>query len=163
MRRSKENCLKRFFHFQIEHDLSDSDSLYGLTARVVGIEGAITVVQQFALIRSYLEHLLSPNEHHFLETFFSESSVYLFEMRKPIYMCVAVRVVDLQYIMTSMSKVKWDINHVNVEHSSYVTHLNRGLQTFSMRLEEIEKILSVPKEHIWDAIAHVITHTLVEG
>lgn len=42
-------------------------------------------------------------------------------------------------------------------------HYFQGLQTFVMRLEEIEKTVSVPKEPIWDCIAHVITHTLVEG
>lgn len=34
---------------------------------------------------------------------------------------------------------------------------------FAMRLEEIEKVLPVPKQPIWDSVAHVITHTLVEG
>lgn len=132
-------------------------------ARVVGIEGAITSVQQFHQIRDYLEHLLPHNEHRPLETFFSETNSYLLELRKPIYMCVATRVIDLQSILVSMGKVKWDINSVNVEYSTYVSTINRGLQTFAMRLEEIEKILAVPKEPIWDAIAHVITHTLVEG
>lgn len=156
--------------------------------RIVGIETAITLVQQFAQIRGYLEHLLSPNDHKPLTSYFAETPAYLVELRKPIYMCVAARIIDLQYILTSMGKVKWDINHVNVEHSAYINYINRvskiqktdrpkhgmkinrkimfylqGLQTFSMRLEEIEKMLTIPKEPIWDSVAHVISHTLVEG
>lgn len=139
------------------------DSLHGLMARVVGIEGAITIIQQFSQIRGYLEYLTSSYDQNLLEQFFDETQLYLQELRKPIYVCVATRVVDLPSILTAMSKVKWDINHVNVEQSTYVSYINRGLQTFSMRLEEIEKILALPKESIWDAVAHVITHTLVEG
>lgn len=147
----------------MEGELSNADALHGLMARVVGVEGAITIVQQFAQIRGYLEYLISSNDQNPLEHFLYESQLYLPELRKPIYMCVTARVVDLPSVLTSMSKVKWDINHVNVEHSIYVSYINRGLQTFSMRLEEIEKILAVPRESIWDSVAHVITHTLVEG
>lgn len=32
-----------------------------------------------------------------------------------------------------------------------------------MKLEEFEKMLTIPKEPIWDCVAHVVTHTLVEG
>lgn len=32
-----------------------------------------------------------------------------------------------------------------------------------MRLEEIEKTIKIPREQIWNCLAHVITHTFVEG
>lgn len=183
---------------QIQNDLSDPDTSYGLLSRIVGVESAITLVQQFGQIRDYLDHLLLPNDNKFLTTFFDETLINLQELRKPIYMCVAAKVNDLDGILASMAKVKWDINHVNVEHSTYVNNINRvsvvycvyfwtcelpfillilyinllnclrlfllqGLQIFAMRLEEIEKTLPVPKQPIWDCVAHVITHTLVEG
>lgn len=40
-------------------------------------------------------------------------------------MCVAARVNDLDGILSAMSKIKWDINHVNVEHSTYINNINR--------------------------------------
>lgn len=143
--------------------MKNPESLHGLIARVVGVEGAITIVQQFAQIRGYLEYLTSSNNNNQLESFLENTQLYLQKLRRPIYVCVAARVVDLPNVLTSMSKVKWDINHVNVEQSNYVNYINRCLQTFSMRLEEIEKILPLPKESIWDCIVHVITHTLIEG
>lgn len=105
--------------------MRDPDTSYGLLSRIVGVESAITLVQQFAQIRDYLEHLLLPNEGQFLSKFFEETSANLLELRKPIYMCVAARISDLDGILSSMSKVKWDINHVNVEHSTYVNNINR--------------------------------------
>lgn len=94
-------------------------------SRIVGVESAITLVQQFAQIQDYLNHLLLPNDHQFLATFFKETTTDLLDLRKPIYMCVAARVNDLDGILSLMSKVKWDINHVNVEHSTYVNNINR--------------------------------------
>lgn len=118
-------CVVSIFKTQIQSDLNDPDTSYGLLSRIVGAESAITLVQQFAQIRDYLEHLLLPNDSQFLSAFFDEMNVNLLELRKPIYMCVAARVNDLDGILSSMFKVKWDINHVNVEHSTYVNNINR--------------------------------------
>lgn len=82
-------------------------------------------MQQFAQIRTYLNHLLQPTDCGFLSKFFDDVSAYLLELRKPIYMCVAARVIDLNGILAAMGKVKFDINHVNVEHSGYVNNINR--------------------------------------
>lgn len=116
--------MNLWFH-QVQADLCDPELAYGLLCRIVGIESAITLVQQFAQIRDYLEYLLPPNEHSMLERFFVDTSAYLVDLRKPIYMCVAARVIDLQTILSAMSKVKYDMNHVNleVEHSPYINHI----------------------------------------
>lgn len=105
--------------------MNDPDTSYGLLSRIVGVESAITLVQQFAEIRDYLEHLLLPNNHQLLAQFFNETTTDLHNLRKPIYMCVAAKINDLDGILSSMGKVKWDINHVNVEHSTYVNYINR--------------------------------------
>lgn len=99
---------------------------YGLLSRIVGIESGISLVRQFFQIREYLEHLLLPsNNHKLLSAFFDETSSYLLHLRKPIYMCVAARIIDLNSVLSSIAKVKWDINHVNVEHSTYINNINR--------------------------------------
>lgn len=110
---------------QIQHDLSDPDTSYGLLSRIVGVESAITLVQQFGQIRDYLDHLLLPHDNQFLSKFFDETTTNLQELRKPVYMCVAAKINDLDGILSSMAKVKWDINSVNVEHSTYVNNINR--------------------------------------
>lgn len=112
--------------FQIRSDLCDPDTAYGLLSRIVGIESGISLVRQFSQIREYLEHLLlASNSGNRLSAFFVETSSYLLQLRKPIYMCVAARIIDLDSVLSSMAKVKWDINHVNVEHSAYVNNINR--------------------------------------
>lgn len=113
------------FISQIQNDLSNADTSYGLLSRIVGVESAITLVQQFAQIRDYLKHLLLPNDHQFLDKFLTDTMTDLQDLRKPIYMCVAARVNDLDGILSSMAKVKWDINHINVEHSTYINNINR--------------------------------------
>lgn len=112
---------------QVQADLCDPELAYGLLCRIVGIESAITLVQQFAQIRDYLEYLLAQNDHKVLTTFFTDTSAYLLDLRKPIYMCVAARVIDLQGVLAAMSKVKYDMNHVNieVEHSEYINQIKK--------------------------------------
>lgn len=150
-------------NLMIQTDLNDPEQLYGLTKRIVGVESCICLVQQFEEIRGYLEHLSQNSELKPLEYFFQETTFYVFDLRKPVYMSVTSRVVDIQQILTAMSKVKWDINHVTVQHSSYIDSINRGIQTFAMRLEEVSQIMTAPKESIWDNLAHFLTHILVEG
>lgn len=113
--------------------MCDPDLTYGLLCRIVGIESAITLVQQFGQIREYLEHLLAPNDHKLLATFSTETSAYLLDLRKPIYMCVAARIIDLHSILSAMGKVKYDMNHVNleVEHSDYINNINRVRMHFA--------------------------------
>lgn len=104
--------------------MNNPDTSYGLLSRIVGIESEIKLVQQFAQIREYLKHLLLPNDSRFSAKFIDDMTVNLQALRKPIYMCVAARVNDLDGISSSMAKVKWDINHVNVAHSTYVNNIN---------------------------------------
>lgn len=110
----------------MQNDLSDPDTAYGLLPRIVAIEGGISLMRQFSQIREYLEHLLLPgNNHKFLSAFLDETSSYLLHLRKPIYICVAARIIDIKSVLSSIAKVKWDINNVNVEHSTYVNNINR--------------------------------------
>lgn len=106
-------------------ELCNTESSYGLVQRIVGVESCISLVQQFNQLRSYMEHLLPPNDRLALRDFLDTTTEYINDLRKPVFMCVTARAIDLQNVLTSMAKVKWDVNHVNVEHSSYVDNLNR--------------------------------------
>lgn len=106
-------------------ELCNTESSYGFVQRIVGVESSISLVQQFNQLRSYMEHLLPSNDRVALRDFLDITTEYITDLRKPIFMCVTARAIDLQNVLTSMAKVKWDVNHVNVEHSSYVDNLNR--------------------------------------
>lgn len=149
----------------IEHDLCDPEALYGLAKRVIAVESCVCLLQQFGQLRGYLEHLMSAAEceRQTLDEYFQNAERYSMDLRKPVYMCSMARVVDLQAILISMSKVKWDINQISSVHSSYIDTIHRSVQTFAMRLEEIGTSAPLPKESLWDSLAHVLTHMLVEG
>uniref|UniRef100_A0A6B2ECI9 Coiled-coil domain-containing protein 132 n=1 Tax=Phlebotomus kandelakii TaxID=1109342 RepID=A0A6B2ECI9_9DIPT len=143
-------------------DLQDGDEMFGLAKRIVGVESACCLAEQFEQLQSYMLHLLPVNERKPLEEYFSNST-YVSDLRKPVYMCSTAKLADMQSILVGMAKVKWDINHVTVQHSPYIDSINRAIQTFAMRLEELSKQTIVPKGYVWDSMAHVLTHTLVEG
>lgn len=149
----------------IEHDLDDPEQLHGLIKRIIGVESCIYVLKQFEQLRGYLEHLLSLAncQQQLLNDYFLNAERYASDLRKPVYMCSMARVVDLQMLLIAMSKVKWDINQISTIHSSYIDSIHRAVQTFAMRLEETGNSVHLPKDILWDSLAHILTHTLVEG
>lgn len=151
----------------INDDLANADLMYGLQKRIVAAESCLSLINQFRLMEEYLSGLLSQQSSDATEQlrrYLVETAECVADVRKPIYMCVTARVVDIQNVLHAMGKVKWDINHVNVQHSSYVDTINRGVQHYAMRLEELSgQQANIPKEALWDCFVHVLTHLLVEG
>ncbi|XP_037908904.1 syndetin isoform X2 [Hermetia illucens] len=150
------------FSSLINNELSNPETLYGLSQRIVGIESGICMAKQLQQLHKYLEHLLPASDHQILYDYYQNID-YIYDVSKPIYMCVTSRACDLHGILSTMGKVKWDVNHVSVQHSPYIDTMNRSVQTFAMRMEEISKIVPVPFECVWNSLAHVTTHLLVEG
>ncbi|XP_058445066.1 syndetin [Malaya genurostris] len=152
----------------IKEDLANPELLYGMQKRIVAAESCISLFDQFRLMEEYLSGLLQSDpagsQPAKLQQYLTEATDAANDARKPIFMCVTARVIDLQNVLHSMGKVKWDINHVNVQHSAYVDTMNRGVQHFAMHLEEISnQLANIPKNALWDCFVHVLTHLLVEG
>lgn len=106
-------------------ELCNAESMYGVQQRGVAVESAISLVQQFAQLRGYLSHLLPAVFRTPLVEYLSKTQEYIVDLRTPVFMCVTARVIDLEHVLNAMAKVRWDINHVNVDHSGYVDTLNR--------------------------------------
>lgn len=106
-------------------ELCNPENMYGLPQRIVGVESCISLVQQLQQLKGYLEHLLPANNRGTLQSYLAETVSYICDVRKPVFMCVTARMIDLPSVLTAMGRVKWDINDVNVEHSVYVDTVNR--------------------------------------
>ncbi|XP_060658708.1 syndetin [Drosophila nasuta] len=150
------------FSSLINNELANPDTLYGLPHRIVAIEAGRTMFQQFQVLQNYLNHLLPAGDRPILSNYL-EHGEFMADLAKPVYTCVTSRVIDLPAILAQMSKVKWDVNHVTHQHSNYSDVLNRNIQNFAMCLEEITKEVPIPSKHVWNSMAHVATHLLVEG
>lgn len=118
----------------IENDLKDPDQFYALSKRINAVESCNSIIQQFSFIHGYLDHLIEStrasteeveNEHQSLKFYIEEMTKCVEDVRKPIYIAVTSRAIDIHATITSINKVKWDIGHVMVEHNSYVDVLNR--------------------------------------
>jgi len=167
---------------QVNNELANPDTLYGLPQRIVAVEAGRSMLQQFHVLQNYLNHLLPAAERPIL-THYMEYGEFMNDLAKPVYTCVTSRVIDLTSILAQMAKVKWDVNHVTHQHSSYSDVLNRvsvnykhvsrilkmthshlqNIQSFAMCLEEISKEVPLPSKNVWNSMAHVATHLLVEG
>lgn len=149
-------------------DLTDSEKLYGLSERLVGVESLVLLSEQFNLLRDYLEHSINNDDtdKHALNLFYSQVISVAGEVRKPVYECVARKVIDSKNILNLMSKVNWEVKDVMCQHSQYVDVLLRELQIFAMRLEHVSSsvtISSVVSNHLWQSIAEFLSEIFVEG
>ncbi|KAI4455051.1 hypothetical protein MML48_9g00009011 [Holotrichia oblita] len=81
-------------------------------------------------------------------------------------MTVAAQAFDLRQILISMSKINWEVKEVMSQHNSYIDIILREIQIFTMRLEQVNSKVYVSNDVLmvlWGNIAHIITHTLVQG
>lgn len=118
----------------IEYDLKDSEQFFGLSKRINAAESCTSVMQQFVFLHGYLDHLIEATktsteqvelERQSLKSYIFEMSKCMHDMRKPIFTCVTARAIDIPSTVSAINKVKWDISHVMVQHSSYVDVINR--------------------------------------
>ncbi|EDW00668.1 syndetin [Drosophila grimshawi] len=144
------------------NELANPDTLYGLPQRIVAVEAGRSMLQQFHVLQHYLNHLLPAADRPILVNYLDYSE-YMTDLAKPVYTCVTSRAIDLTGILAQMAKVKWDVNHVTHQHSSYSDILNRNIQSFAMCLEEIAKEVPIPSKNVWNSMAHVASRLLVEG
>ncbi|XP_046752243.1 syndetin isoform X1 [Diprion similis] len=147
-------------------NLTQPEKIHGLMKRVIAVESLIFLGQQYEILRPYLEHLVASPCHGFLHQFYSQTIAAATDLRKPVYMAAASQSFDVGSILTLMSKVNWEVRDVMSQHSSYIDNLLRDIQILSMRLEEIGNRIPLPVivyNSVWENVAHLITHTLVEG
>jgi len=119
----------------IEYDLKDSEQFFALSKRINAVESCNLIIEQFTFIHGYLEHLIEStkeeveNSHQSLKIYINEMTKCVEDVRKPIYIAVTSRAIDIHATIMSINKVKWDIGHVMVEHNAYVDVLNRVIHS----------------------------------
>lgn len=118
----------------IEPELKDSDQFFALAKRINAVESCNSIIQQFSFLHGYLDHLIEAtktgteevaNERMSLKRYIEQTTACVRDMRKPIFTCVTSRAIDIQSTIVSINKVKWDVSHVMVQHSSYIDVINR--------------------------------------
>ncbi|XP_015588242.1 syndetin [Cephus cinctus] len=147
-------------------NLTQPERLHGLTERVVGVESLLFLGQQYDSLRPYLEHLISTPQRGFLHQFYTQTIASAADLRKPVYMAVVSQAFDVATVLNLMNKVNWEVRDVMSQHSRYVDVLLQEIHKLHTRLDEIGSRVPLSQEvhhSIWENVAHLITHTIVEG
>uniref|UniRef100_T1J3I3 Vacuolar protein sorting-associated protein 54 n=1 Tax=Strigamia maritima TaxID=126957 RepID=T1J3I3_STRMM len=146
-------------------NLTQPETLHGLSERVVAVESLVFLAEQFEFLQKYLDALIPVQKKTFLQQF-SQIVLMACELRRPVYAIVAANAVDSVSIRNLMSNVKWDIHEIMDQHSPYVDILLREIQVFSMRLADVSKAVAIPREAyniLWECCIRITNRTLVEG
>lgn len=147
-------------------DLKNVEKLNGLSERIVAVESLAFLAKQYEFLRDYLEYLVPLNCKTALEQFYAQTITSASDLRNPVYMAVVAQAFDLRQILTCMAKINWEVRDVRSMHNSYVDMLLREVQIFTIRLEEIAVKVPIATEvyqSLWSNVAHIVTHTLVQG
>ncbi|KAK9886357.1 hypothetical protein WA026_015875 [Henosepilachna vigintioctopunctata] len=147
-------------------ELKNPEQLSGLSERIVAVESLIYLASQFQALQEFLEYLIPQSNKFMLDQFFQQDVVCAVDLRKPVYMSVCVQAFDLRQILIMMSKINWEVKDVMSQHSYYVDVLLKEVHIFNSRLEKVSNKIPIPNvvlRVIWEDVAHIITHTLVQG
>ncbi|XP_053983374.1 syndetin isoform X1 [Hylaeus volcanicus] len=148
-------------------NLSQPERLHGLTERIVAVESLIFLGQQYEGLKPYLEHLIATSpQRGFLHQFYMQTIASTTDLRKPVYMAVASQAFDVANILILMNKVNWEVTDVMSQHSGYIDALLQEIFILNERLKNIGNCLPLSDDvynAVWENVAHLITHTLVEG
>ncbi|XP_018366390.1 PREDICTED: syndetin [Trachymyrmex cornetzi] len=148
-------------------NLSQPEKLYGLTERIVAVESLIFLGQQYEGLKPYLEHLIANSpQRGFLHQFYMQTIASAADLRKPVYMAVTSQTFDVANILNLMNKVNWEVTDVMSQHSNYIDALIQEVCTLNERLNTIGTYIPLNTNicnAVWENVAHLITHTLVEG
>ena len=109
----------------VDGDLNSAEGLYACRKRVVAVEGGVCLLEQLERLKGYVGYLLGGGDKDWLEGYCNDTIKFLEDLRKPVYLCVAARFIDIPAVLQGMAKVKWDVNHVTVQYSPYVDTVNR--------------------------------------
>ncbi|EEB14977.1 conserved hypothetical protein [Pediculus humanus corporis] len=145
-------------------DLSNKDNLFGLTERIVAVESLAFLGSQFDYIQPYLMHLVPDEKKHLLQHFYLQTVASVSGVRRPSYMCVSGRIIDMNQILKEMSRVNFEVKEVMSQHSSYVDKIVNDLEIFSKKLDSLD--INVPVEAynvLWENVVHIVNNALVEG
>ncbi|KAH1011506.1 hypothetical protein HUJ04_000858 [Dendroctonus ponderosae] len=147
-------------------DLKTPENLHGLSERIVAVESLIFLSKQYEFLQEYLEYLVPQTNRIMLQQFFTQSISSCSDLRRPVYMAVVAQAFDLRQILISMSKINWEVKEVMSQHNAYIDMILREVQIFRLRLEDVAHKVSISLEVyklLWENIAHIVTHTLVQG
>lgn len=149
-------------------DLERAETLYGLRERIVAVESLIFLASQFEFLKPYLEQLLETqgSSIHYLQQFYSQTVSVAFEIRKPVYACVAWRVVDSKQVLLMISKVEWDVKVVMTEHNKYVDFIFHDLHNFKNVMHDIDSAVRIPEPTVsalWECVLMLVSRLFVEG
>ncbi|XP_040208270.1 syndetin isoform X1 [Rana temporaria] len=146
--------------------LTSSNTLYGLSQRVVATESLVFLAEQFESLQTHLDSVMPSAKKPFLQQFYSQTVSTASELRKPIYWIVAAKAIDYEQLLVLMANVKWDVKEIMSQHNVYVDALLKEFEQFNKKLAELSKHVRIPlpvSNILWEHCIRLANRTLVEG
>eukprot|EP00051_Salpingoeca_urceolata_P010868 m.133496 g.133496 ORF g.133496 m.133496 type:complete len:999 (-) comp16888_c2_seq1:220-3216(-) len=145
--------------------LASPSNLFGLAARITGIESLMFLVTVWRSLTNNLKRRMPSKHHGLIERFFAESVDIVRELRWFLYKNAAAKMLNFTTITTQMSSVKWDIKDIKSQHSAYVDQLIQDCNILSGRISSLGKA-RVPQgayNTLWSEVLLQVNLALLDG
>ncbi|KAL3119912.1 hypothetical protein niasHT_007040 [Heterodera trifolii] len=151
-------------------DRNDSDKLFLLAERIVGVESVVFLAKQMELLRPFLEALLpksggGSNVNLSLDSFY-RSLAAVFDLGDASFGCVAAKIIPFQSILKQISANDWTTGEIHSQHSPYVDAIVQECSQFKQKFVRLFPYVHISNElyaAIWSMLLLCIFRILVQG
>jgi len=147
--------------------LDSESSLFGLAARVTGMESLTFLATVLRSLKPRLGQRLPGSQGRFILAFFSEIVDVVPELRWFVYKNISARLFDkrLAAMTKKMSSTKWDAKEILSQHNKYIDELVKDLNILSTRIDGLgaSRLPSVAYQTIWAEVLQQINAEFLNG
>eukprot|EP01134_Creolimax_fragrantissima_P008396 CFRG8396T1 len=145
--------------------INKSQELYGVAARVCGLESLKYVATILGELKPTLQKLCPPAAQSIIDTFYSGTVDQIDALCLYCSRNIATRMIKYDLPLYEMNMMRWDVDDIKTEQNKYVDTAIRELQQFSNRLTQLgqEKIPKHVYEMLWTQVIRCTMFMFVEG
>jgi len=136
----------------------------GLLESIVAVESCVYLINQLSSLSTNIKECLTSPD--LIDGYFASHQDVGVSLRDCIYLSSINKLLNLEQVLASISKIKWDLKEVRSQHSDYVDTLIHLFQQFKVKLDHLAGAVPLDtqvRQHIWNLAFKSAAYLFVEG
>lgn len=146
-------------------ELTNESSLYGMAARVTGMESLTFLTMVLRSMQLNLRKRLPSSHARHFNSFFTELVEPIPELRWFVYKNSSAKLMNFDEMIRGMGTVKWDVKEILSQHNPYVDVMIRDLTIVAQRINSLgdRRLPPGPYETVWNELNLQVNQGFVGG
>ncbi|CEG50104.1 Uncharacterized conserved protein [Plasmopara halstedii] len=162
---SRKVTLRKVIRTPTAVKYADVDNLYALAERSIACEAIVGQSRLLDAMEDLARSYLPTRYHCLMDEMYERNRFMARELRDFMYSTIAVRLVDIPALVTSVSAVSWNISYISNQHNEYIVHLVQkcGEAWGSLQILADGSIPYDARVDIWLEMVQTIMDTLLQA